>query len=311
MGGFIPLKQSRCYGAGHFRGHSLVVGFACAGLLVNAASAADYAAGKKAFDRGDYAAAAREWTAAAQEGDAEAQYWLGDLYEHGRGVDKDELTGRYWQLLAAERGYEYAQNVLGWPMKAEDRPYLTCASTMPGIPPQSEAEKPIQADSMKGFQFFVTLHNERPVVERPIFAADNMSEKPKEPNIQIGIFRIEDGRRTAVPYSIASWGRGLHPIGRLYDDYLDVSVRIPVEESERRMYVEQYLSLQSGSPRGAATDIRDLREKMLHDDQPGEPSYIDDLMPNRLGVYEIVCRYQSQRPGYWPEALEAPPLRFE
>ena len=43
-------------------------------------AAADYEAGLFAFNRGDYAAAARQFEPVAREGDADAQYWLGRLY---------------------------------------------------------------------------------------------------------------------------------------------------------------------------------------------------------------------------------------
>jgi hypothetical protein len=45
--------------------------------FLTSASAADFATGKKAYDQRDYAAAAREWQAAANRGDVDAQFWLG------------------------------------------------------------------------------------------------------------------------------------------------------------------------------------------------------------------------------------------
>ena len=77
------------------------------------------------------------------------------------------------------------------------------------------------------------------------------------------------------------------------------------------MYVEQYLALLSRSPGETPEKVQQARQMMLHSDQPDRSSYIDNMMPNRLGTYEVVCRYQSQKPGFWPNALEAPPLRFE
>jgi hypothetical protein len=90
-----------------------------------------------------------------------------------------------------------------------------------------------------------------------------------------------------------------------------VRVRIPVEETERRVYVEQFLAVLSRSPGQTPEMVRQARQLMLHSDQLDRPSYIDNMLPNRLGTYEVVCRYQSQNPGFWPKALEAPPLRFE
>jgi len=277
--------------------------------FLTSASAADFATGKRAYDQRDYATAAREWQAAADAGDAAAQFWLGTLYESGRGVERDEHIGRRWQLLAAERGYEYAQRALGWPIKPENMPYLTCT---PYPTPPSDNDKPTKADSMKSFQFQVILHNARPFIERQIMSAENMSEKPKAPNVQLAVYRIENGSRINVPYQISSFGSGGdNPRGAITDQYLLAGVRIPIDETERRLYVDQFLALLSRSPGETPEKVQQARQMMLHSDQPERPSYIDNMMPNRLGTYEVVCRYQSQNPGFWPNALEAPALRFE
>lgn len=275
------------------------------------ASPADFADGKKAYDQGDYLTAAREWKPLADQGHPEAQYWLGTLYEYGQGVEKDEQTGRRLQLLSAEGGYEYAQNALGWPIRGENRPYLTCSTHPPPEPGPAGGETPVQADSMKGFQFEVTLHNTRPPIERLIISASNVSERPKSPNVQIAVYRLGSGIRKEVPHEITAWGGGWGGGAGISDAVLLLGLRIPVEELERRLYVEQFLSLLSSTPGQTPQKMEQARRLMLHSDRPNEPSLIDRMMPNRLGVYEIVCRYQSQNPGFWPDPLEAPPLRFE
>ena len=45
------------------------------------AIAADYEAGVDAYKRGDYATALREFQPLAEQGDADAQYYLGVMYE--------------------------------------------------------------------------------------------------------------------------------------------------------------------------------------------------------------------------------------
>jgi TPR repeat protein len=47
---------------------------------------ADFQKGRDAYKRGDYATALKEWTPLAEQGDAEAQFNLGSMYEKGRGV---------------------------------------------------------------------------------------------------------------------------------------------------------------------------------------------------------------------------------
>ena len=66
--------------------------------------------GVAAYDRGDYATALRLWRPLAEQGDANAQFDLGGLYEKGEGVPKDYVEAAKWLRLAAEQGnfvYEF------------------------------------------------------------------------------------------------------------------------------------------------------------------------------------------------------------
>ncbi len=65
--------------------------------------AADYQAGVDAADRGDYAAALKEWRPLAEQGHAGAQNNLGFMYDHGQGVARDQVKGLMWYNLAAAR----------------------------------------------------------------------------------------------------------------------------------------------------------------------------------------------------------------
>jgi TPR repeat protein len=68
-------------------------------------AAADYEAGLFAFNRGDYAAAARQFEPVAREGDEDAQYWLGRLYADGLGRPRDPVTAYVWFDRAAAQGH--------------------------------------------------------------------------------------------------------------------------------------------------------------------------------------------------------------
>ena len=70
------------------------------------ASAQDFEAGKQAYQRGDYAAALREWLPLAEQGHAEAQHQLGYMYLQGRGVARDDIQAHIWWSLAASQGNE-------------------------------------------------------------------------------------------------------------------------------------------------------------------------------------------------------------
>jgi len=68
----------------------------------------DLADGMAAYERGDYLAAADLWRPLAENGDAEAQYLLGELYRLGQGVPEDDATAGRWHLEAAEQGHPRA-----------------------------------------------------------------------------------------------------------------------------------------------------------------------------------------------------------
>jgi uncharacterized protein len=69
--------------------------------------------GGEAHQRGDYAAALREWRPLAEQGLDAAQYNLGFMYANGRGVPEDHAEAVRWYRKAAEQGHAGAQHILG------------------------------------------------------------------------------------------------------------------------------------------------------------------------------------------------------
>ena len=55
----------------------------------------------------------REWRALAEQGDADAQDFIGTLYFEGWGVPKDYTKARQWWKKAATQGSASAQSDLG------------------------------------------------------------------------------------------------------------------------------------------------------------------------------------------------------
>ena len=85
----------------------LVVSF---GLGLTAGlSAADFEVGKQAYEKGDYAAALKEWEPLAEQGAPHAQYNLGLMYAKGIGVKPDLTKAAEWYQKAAEQGVVPAQ----------------------------------------------------------------------------------------------------------------------------------------------------------------------------------------------------------
>lgn len=69
----------------------------------------DFAKGSAANDAGDYAKARSLWLPLAEQGYVAAQYALGQLYEKGRGVDRDFAEALEWYRKAAEKGHADSQ----------------------------------------------------------------------------------------------------------------------------------------------------------------------------------------------------------
>ena len=67
-----------------------------------------------AYDRADYATALKVWLPQAKEGDAEAQTYVGEIYEKGFGVQPDYALAAEWYRKAAEQNYARAQINLGF-----------------------------------------------------------------------------------------------------------------------------------------------------------------------------------------------------
>ncbi len=82
-------------------------------LIVACIAAADTAVGKSALAGKDYVAARKAFTAAAEAGDAEAQYQLAQLHRQGLGVKANARIAGKWFALAAAQDHAAAQGEVG------------------------------------------------------------------------------------------------------------------------------------------------------------------------------------------------------
>ena len=79
-------------------------------ILMSAPSlSADLSKGKAAMRRGDYTAALEEFKPLAEQGNSQAQYRLGSMYDFGQGVKKDPSAAAKWYRRAAKKGVMGAQ----------------------------------------------------------------------------------------------------------------------------------------------------------------------------------------------------------
>lgn len=98
----------------------LVAVFGLAAGEARADSPQNCSPGCAAYASGKYEEAAAWYRKAAEQGDADAQYNLGNLYAQGQGVAQDDAQAVAWYRKAANQGYAKAQSNLGV-MYAEGR----------------------------------------------------------------------------------------------------------------------------------------------------------------------------------------------
>ena len=94
----------------------LAICLAAMALTMGSATSAmaDFEAGVKAYDEGDYETALREFKALAEQGDTVAQFNLGLMYSNAQGVVQDYKEAVKWYRKAADQGDADAQGNLGY-----------------------------------------------------------------------------------------------------------------------------------------------------------------------------------------------------
>lgn len=66
------------------------------------------------YDRANFATALKIWLPQAKSGDAEAQTYVGEIYEKGLGLESDYSLAAFWYGKAADQGFSRAQINLGF-----------------------------------------------------------------------------------------------------------------------------------------------------------------------------------------------------
>lgn len=80
--------------------------------LIAVLSGSDLAAGRRSYERGDYAAALKELLPMADDGDGEALYLVGSMVFEGKGISPDKRLGATLFQLAADAGNNVAELAL-------------------------------------------------------------------------------------------------------------------------------------------------------------------------------------------------------
>jgi len=80
----------------------------------NTAAAGSLEEAQAAYDTGNYAAALLLWRPLAEQGSAEAQYKLAEMYILGEGVPVENAQAVEWYLMSAGQDFPSAQFSLGF-----------------------------------------------------------------------------------------------------------------------------------------------------------------------------------------------------
>lgn len=95
--------------------------------LIAPVNAANFLTGLEAYLlENDFAAALREWRPLAEQGHAEAQFYLGRMYANGEGVAQNDSEAAKWYRRAAEQGHtEALDKLMGMAIQAAQTAYQT------------------------------------------------------------------------------------------------------------------------------------------------------------------------------------------
>lgn len=91
---------------------ALTGGIAWAAIPSGAYAEDAYIAGVDAYRHGEYGAALSILRPLAEKGDAQAQYWLAQMYQNGFGVPEDMTAAADWYRKAAAQNLQSAQKQL-------------------------------------------------------------------------------------------------------------------------------------------------------------------------------------------------------
>lgn len=99
----------------NFYNRSLIVIFTCASVLLASARALanEYQHAVEAYQAGEFHKASRIFKKYAAKGQPDAQRYLGEMYDKGRGVRQDYSKAVYWYLRAAAQNDAGSQYLLG------------------------------------------------------------------------------------------------------------------------------------------------------------------------------------------------------
>jgi hypothetical protein len=204
------------------------------------------------------------------------------------------------------------------------------------LPLTDGTDKPIQVGNLIHPDIQIALH----YFETPKFAGsfgralslredESIPNDPRSPNLQIEVYRVDNGHRVRVEPRWHNSGRGLHdvdvPSDPLRDlppvkhtDQLDLSLWIPQDDSVRSKNFEQFVT-RLEHDQTVPVEARDRLAQSLEtfrlivrngpaDQRRQILDYWDQ--GSEPGDYEVDCKYHPRRSDPWQQDLVAPPLKI-
>lgn len=185
-------------------------------------------------------------------------------------------------------------------------PRLTCHILTENGDEVPVTEK-IKVSNLKRIRFRVKLSGSQlpldplslnPVAENPVGTA--------QPTLEILVNLLSAGNRMAVPTKVIQTGRGIE----LEQTYLTGLLEIPIDEVKRKQNIDNYLKKleQESKKAGREAEFRHLTQDREVAIATFEKLYVD----NRVGEFELTCKYATKRPGFWQGVVESfPPIRIQ
>jgi hypothetical protein len=159
---------------------------------------------------------------------------------------------------------------------------------------------------------------------------ESIPNDPRSPNVQVEVYRVDNGDRVLVAARWQGAGRGLHQVDVSHDplrdlppvkhtDELDLELRIPQEETIRSKNFEEFVTRaehdQSVPAEGRDQLMQSLEtfRSIVRNGPADKRLQILDYwdQENEPGDYEVICKYHPRRRDPWQQDLIAPPLRIQ
>ncbi len=191
-----------------------------------------------------------------------------------------------------------------FPGSSPPAPQLLCS--VEGI--ELSAGRAIRVSNLKRIPLRVLLSNsELPLEKMTIAPTSEISDAAQKPTVEIIANMLSNGEKINVPVKLKHVGSGQE-----YDTHtIYVSLEIPIERPKRKKNIVGYLQrIESESVKG-----KDVSEETLNlfrqrrNDMIG--AFEKNYMENKVGIFEIVCKYSSDRSGFWNGQVQSDPILIQ